>query len=73
VLPHGVDVFIDDNPVNPVGLVMEVFKAELVADKQKDQQAAGNAHSQTRDVDKGIDLVLFNVPQSRFNIVFKHE
>ena len=47
-------------------------EAELVADVEQDQQAAGHADGQAEDVEGGVGAVLEQVAQRRGQIVAEH-
>ena len=58
--------------VDIFGLFMKGVVADFILNPQKDQNAAGHADGQPKNVDKRITQVIFQVPQSKFHVVFEH-
>jgi hypothetical protein len=52
---------------------MEPIVAQLIQDPDADQQAAGHADGQARDVDEGVPLMLEDIPQGYDDVVLDHE
>ena len=51
---------------------MKAINVEFRHDEKKDHQANGKPECQSKDVDKGEDLILHQVSPCRLQIVFKH-
>jgi hypothetical protein len=52
---------------------MEVVKTQFKTYKQQDQNKAAQSNSQAGDIDEGIDLVPFHMPESDIHVIFQHE
>ena len=54
-------------------MVMKLIKAQLILDPEHDQDTAGHSDGQPCDVDEGKRLVSLNIPESHFEVIFKHD
>lgn len=61
------------HPIQPVFIGVELIVAKFIAHKQKDEQAASHAHSQTHYVDKGKYPVLSQVAARNFQVISQHK
>jgi hypothetical protein len=52
---------------------VECVVAQLTPDEEQNENTAGEADGQAGHVDEGISFVLVYVPDSDFEVVFKHE
>jgi hypothetical protein len=59
-------------PVGTVGVGVVPVEAELVQDIGEDEQAAGQAHGQTEQVDEGNEFVFRQVAEGDLQIVPDH-
>jgi hypothetical protein len=49
-----------------------LVKAQLIPNKQRDQQAAGNPHGKPHDIQQGIEFLLTQTTKGDFDVVSKH-
>ena len=63
---------IDRDAVDAVGLFVKAVVAQFIAHEEGNDQAAGQPHRQPRHIDEGIALVLAQIPQGDFQVVFQH-
>jgi hypothetical protein len=59
-------------PVNAIGFFVKPVIAELVEDKQKNQDAASDSYGQSEDVDEIETFVPAEVSKQDFQIVLEH-
>jgi hypothetical protein len=59
-------------PVEPVKIFLKMVITELVADKKHDQEAAGQADSQTQDIDEANRFAFTEVANGDEQVVFDH-
>lgn len=63
---------VHDDPVDIFGLFVEAVEADLVLDKDENENRGGQANRQPGDVDKRENLMPLKIPQACFKIVSKH-
>jgi len=51
---------------------MDFFITQFIADEENNQHAAGNANGESGDIDERISLVLAEISQRDFEVVFEH-
>jgi hypothetical protein len=52
---------------------MKPVIASFMDHKKPNENAAGYSNGQTNDVNGGVSLVLFDVAESDFQMIFKHD
>lgn len=60
------------HPVNIMGIFVELVKAQLKQYILEYQQTSGHTNSQSCDIDKGEDLVLFQVSPGDLEVIAEH-
>jgi hypothetical protein len=66
----GADV--DNDPTDPLNILMVSVIAQFMANIDKDEETAGHTDSESGDVDKGISFMPLEISQGDFKIIFYH-
>jgi hypothetical protein len=59
-------VVFGDSSIKVIRIGMEPIIAEFILNPKKDQNAAGQPHGESNDIDRGIPLIPFNIPPCDF-------
>src|SRR6185312_7310366 len=62
-----------NHPYDPVRLLIEPVKTQFIHYIEGDKPAGGQANSQPRDIDKRINLLTFQVSESKPEVVAEHK
>jgi hypothetical protein len=62
-------VVFGDGSIKVIRIGMESVIAEFILDPKKDQNAAGQSHRKSNDIDRGIPLISFNIPPYDFQVI----
>lgn len=65
-------VYVGDYAINAAGVSVEVVKAQLKADEDKDEYAAGDTQGESCHIDKGVGSVALKVSPRYFEIILYH-
>jgi hypothetical protein len=51
---------------------MKLIVRKLIDNVKQNKNGSGNTNCKTKDVDKGIQLLINNIPESDFEVIFDH-
>jgi len=71
IYPSGI-ILVFFHPVEVGGVLVELVKAQFIQNPNADEQTAGQAESQSGDIDEGITFMAFDVAPDNFKIIFQH-